>query len=159
MAIPATARSTTPGLPQGALIGAAILIVTALLMVGAVRLSGTQPAQPDPSPMVAQVEVSFEDRADGAVLLFLKPQNKPMGQLAPGTNGFVRGVLRGLARERRAEKIGPQAPFRLTRWADGRLSLDDPATSRHVDLEVFGPTNAGAFATIFLQGLAARETP
>jgi putative photosynthetic complex assembly protein len=68
--------------------------------------------------------------------------------LAPGTNGFVRGVLRGLMRERKAESIGPTAPFRLTHWANGRLSLDDPSTGRHVDLEVFGPTNAGAFAQI-----------
>ena len=70
--------------------------------------------------------------------------------LAPGTNGFVRGVLRGLVRERRADRVGPQPPFRLTRWADGRLSLDDPSTGRHVDLEVFGPTNSGAFAQILL---------
>ena len=60
----------------------------------------------------------------------------------------MRGVLRGLARDRRADGIGRSPPFRLTRWADGRLSLDDPATGRHVDLEVFGPTNAGAFAEI-----------
>jgi putative photosynthetic complex assembly protein len=70
--------------------------------------------------------------------------------LQPGTNGFVRGVLRGLVRERRAERIGPAPPFRLTRWADGRLSLDDPSTGRHVDIEVFGPTNAGAFADILI---------
>jgi hypothetical protein len=30
------------------------------------------------------------------------------------------------------------------------LSLDDPSTGRHVDLEVFGPTNAGAFADILI---------
>ncbi len=39
--------------------------------------------------------------------------------------------------------MGAETPFRLTRWSDGRLSLDDPATDRHVDLEAFGPTNVG----------------
>ncbi len=59
-------------------------------------------------------------------------------------------MLRGLARERRARQVGTAPPFRLTRWADGRLSLDDVETGRHVDLEVFGPTNAGAFADILI---------
>jgi putative photosynthetic complex assembly protein len=65
-----------------------------------------------------------------------------------GTNGFVRGVLRGLARERRLNDVGAQPPFQLTRWSDGRLSLDDPATGRRIDLVAFGPTNAGAFAQL-----------
>jgi putative photosynthetic complex assembly protein len=58
--------------------------------------------------------------------------------------------LRGLARDRRADHVGIAPPFRLTHWANGRLSLDDPSTGRHIDLEVFGPTNAGAFADILV---------
>jgi hypothetical protein len=36
-------------------------------------------------------------------------------------------------------------PFELIYRADGRLTLSDTATGRMVDLESFGPTNAGSF--------------
>ena len=66
--------------------------------------------------------------------------------LPPGTNGFARGVMRGMARERHSREIGSEPPFRLTRWSDGRLSLDDPATGRRIELDAFGPTNTAVFA-------------
>jgi putative photosynthetic complex assembly protein len=142
-------RAVNPTLPRGALIGAAVLVSGSLLMVGVARFTGYRPAQPPPSTVVVSYDLRFEDRADGAVLVY-DPANRLVDTLQPGTNGFVRGVLRGLARERRARQVGTAPPFRLTRWADGRLSLDDPQTGRHVDLEVFGPTNAGAFADILI---------
>jgi putative photosynthetic complex assembly protein len=144
-------------LPRGALLGAGFLVISALLMVGVARLTGYGPAKPPASAVVETYDLRFEDRADGAVLIYSDATNRLVDTLQPGTNGFVRGVLRGLARERRAESIGPTAPFRLTRWADGRLSLDDPSTSRHVDLEVFGPTNAGAFADILVASSQAKD--
>ena len=137
-------------LPRGLLIGAGALVVASLLLVSIARLSGYTPARPPPSAVVDSYDLRFVDRTDGAVLVYATPGNTLVDTLAPGTNGFVRGVLRGLVRERNADHIGHAPPFRLTRWADGRLSLDDPSTGRHVDLEVFGPTNAGAFADILI---------
>jgi putative photosynthetic complex assembly protein len=137
-------------LPRGALVGAGVLVIGSLLMVSIARLTGYAPARPPASAIVERRDLRFDDRPDGAVLIYSTPQERLVDTLPPGTNGFVRGVLRGLARERRADHIGPLEPFRLTRWADGRLSLDDPSTGRHVDLEVFGPTNAGAFADILI---------
>jgi len=142
-------------IPRAALLGAGSLVIGSLLLVGIARLTGYSPAQPDASSIVERSDLRFEDRADGAVLIYTSPQDRLVDTLPPGTNGFVRGVLRGLVRERRADRIGAAPPFRLTRWADGRLSLDDPSTGRHVDLEVFGPTNAGAFADI----LTASQRP
>jgi putative photosynthetic complex assembly protein len=135
-------------LPRGALIGAGVLVIGSLLMVGVARITGYGPPKPPASSVVESADLRFEDRADGAVLIY--SDASLVDTLQPGTNGFVRGVLRGLARERRAEHIGPTQPLRLTRGADGRLSLDDPSTGRHIDLEVFGPTNAGAFADILI---------
>jgi putative photosynthetic complex assembly protein len=137
-------------LPRGAIQGAGFMVVLALVLVAVARLTGYTPAQPPVSTVVDSFALRFEDRADGAVLVYDTADNELTYTIEPGTNGFVRGVLRGLVRERRADHIGPTPPFRLTRWADGRLSLDDPSTGRHVDLEVFGPTNAGDFATILL---------
>ena len=147
-----------PGVPRSALIGAAILVGGSLLLVGLARLTGYTPAQPPVSAIVESRDLRFEDRSDGAVLIYLAGENELIDLLPPGTNGFVRGVLRGLVRERRADHIDSIPPFRLTRWANGRLSLDDPSTGRHVDLEVFGPTNAGAFADILTASDRPKET-
>ena len=68
--------------------------------------------------------------------------------VAPGTNGFLRGVLRGLAQERLRQDAGAATPFVLTRWSDGRLSLTDPVTGRSVYLEAFGPSNVALFAAL-----------
>jgi putative photosynthetic complex assembly protein len=135
-------------LPRGILMAAGVLVLGSLLTVTIARLAGYGPEKPPVSAVIQSCDLRFEDRADGAVLIYSAATNQLVDMLEPGTNGFVRGVLRGLVRERRAEHVGPAPPFRLTRWADGRLSLDDASTGRHVDLEVFGPTNAGAFADI-----------
>jgi putative photosynthetic complex assembly protein len=64
-------------------------------------------------------------------------------------------VLRGMARERRSRGVDSTPPFRLVRWSDGRLSLEDPSTQREIALEAFGPTNSGAFADLFTRAEAA----
>ena len=38
-----------------------------------------------------------------------------------------------------------------------RLSLEDETTGRRVELNAFGPTNAGAFARLLREGPAGRE--
>lgn len=144
-------------LPRGALIGAAALVGASLVLVIGARLTGYQPDQPAPSSVVASSNLRFLDRPDGAIAVYAVPDGRLVDTLAPGTNGFVRGVLRGLARDRRADHVSSEPPFRLTRWADGRLSLDDPSTGRHVDLEVFGPTNSAAFAEILIASQQDKE--
>ncbi len=72
--------------------------------------------------------------------------------VAPETNGFLRGTLRALVRERRQYGVGDEVPFRLLRGADGSLILYDPAIGRRLDLRAFGPTNAGAFASLLNTG-------
>ena len=68
--------------------------------------------------------------------------------LAPGSNGFIRVVMRGLARERRLGDIGAQPPFRLTRYAGGEITLTDTSSGKQIDLGAFGSTNTEAFARL-----------
>ncbi len=65
-------------------------------------------------------------------------------------NGFIRGVLRGMARDRKLRDIGPAAPFTLTLFSDDALTLADPATGRSIELGSFGPTNRQSFADLLL---------
>ena len=94
----------------------------------------------------------FEDMRNGSIQVTDARTGKVAASVEPGTNGFIRGTLRGLARERKRRGIGIEPPFMLTRWADGRISLEDPETGRVIELDAFGPTNGEAFAQLLTAG-------
>jgi putative photosynthetic complex assembly protein len=133
--------------PRGALIGAGSAIALALLAAIAGRLTGSA-AEPPATAAVVAHDLRFEDRPDGGVTVYDASDVQLVAIIAPGSNGFLRGTLRGFARERKRDEIGAQPPFRLTAWADGRLTLEDRSTGRHVELEAFGPTNEAVFARL-----------
>jgi len=135
--------------PRGPLLGAGVLVAVALLLAGAGRIVGTGSASVTAAPVAAR-DLRFEDRADGGVSILDARDGRQVDVAEAGTNGFMRATLRGLARERRLRGVeaGASAPFRVTAWADGRVTLDDPATGRHVELEAFGQTNEAAFARL-----------
>ena len=145
---------SSPPFPRGPLLGAAAMIVAVLIAVAAVRLSGVDVRAPDAAAIVSE-ELRFEDRPDGSIAVLRASDNKLIDTIT-GQSGFVRGALRGLARERKRQGVGEGPPFELIGRADGRLTLRDPSTGRIVDLESFGPTNAGEFARLLA---AARATP
>jgi len=132
-------------LPRVPLIAAVALVLASLVAVAIVRLTGVGVAHYPDAAAVEVRELRFEDRSDGAIRV-VDARDGSEVEVLVGANGFVRGTLRGLARERRRQGVGADLPFRLIGRADGRLTLEDPATGRRVDLESFGPTNAAAFA-------------
>jgi putative photosynthetic complex assembly protein len=139
--------SLNPSLiPRGPLIGLASLALLALVGASAMRLSGVDIHAPDAAAVMTR-ELRFEDRPDGSIAV-IDPKEKQVISTITGQSGFVRGTLRGLARERKRSGLGPEQPFELIGRADGRLTLHDPATGRIVDLESFGPTNASEFARL-----------
>ena len=66
-----------------------------------------------------------------------------------GEQGFLRGTLRALMRERRRQGLDALAPFTLRRHTDARLVLLDPLTTQRIDLDSFGPSNKAVFAGLF----------
>jgi len=140
--------------PRGALLGAGAVLALAIFVAGVGRIHGPEATQPVSQPVLSR-DFRFEDRTDGGVTVIDARNGGQVAIVAPGTNGFLRATLRGLTRARIHQDIGDQTPFRLTEWADGRLTLEDPTTSRHVELAAFGITNAEAFAQL----LTAEATP
>jgi putative photosynthetic complex assembly protein len=66
-----------------------------------------------------------------------------------GEGGFVRGSLRALRYERERRGLAfDGAPYRLVEWRNGRLTLDDPETGYHIELNAFGPNNVAAYRTL-----------
>jgi putative photosynthetic complex assembly protein len=133
--------------PRGPLLGAAALIVFALLVAALAR--ALAPAHPPAGPpAVAERQLRFMDRPDGSVLVEDAGSGATVATLPAGADNFTRGILRALARQRRLRGLTAEDPFRLARLADGRLLLEDPATGERVDLGSFGPTNAAAMARL-----------
>ena len=151
MALQRTQRvAVVEPIPRAILVGAGVLVGFSLLIATAGRLLHWQATPLPAASAVTVLHLNFRDRSDGAVeVLDADRGNSVVSVFAPGTNGFARGVLRGLARQRYRQGVGALPPFTLTRWSDGRLTLVDPQTDRHVSLEVFGPTNAEPFVAIF----------
>ncbi len=151
MSEPGAGRS----IPFGVLWGAAALVGFTLVSAGAARVGVIGPEEKPASEATATRDLRFKDRSDGAVTVHEAGDDRLVAVLPPGGDGFIRGAMRGLARERRQKEVGPEPPFRLTRWDDGRLSLEETGRGRRIDLGAFGPTNAQAFGRL-LTAEAAR---
>jgi putative photosynthetic complex assembly protein len=134
----------------------ALALLCLLLTVGGMRLAGYQPEAPTPGPIVASRDLLVQDLGAGSVQVRDYTSGRPLLHLAPGEGSFIRGVLRGLARERRSHELGAQIPFRLSRHSDGHLRLTDPATGTQIDLQAFGTRNEAAFAPLLGSELVQR---
>jgi putative photosynthetic complex assembly protein len=92
-------------------------------------------------------QLRFEDRSDGSIAVISAPDGRVV-KVIEGEAGFVRGILRAMARERRIKEVNQTIPFELIARADGRLTLLDPATGNRIDLESFGKDNVIEFAVL-----------
>ena len=130
--------------PRWILYFSAGIIAFSLISVGLIRITGNGPDQLAAAPTV-QRSLIFEDLKDGGVRVADGVSGQTLTVLS-GEQGFVRGALRALARERFSRGIGSAQPFNLIARVDGRVTLMDPSTGQRVDLESFGPTNTAEFA-------------
>ncbi|MGQ0672661.1 MAG: photosynthetic complex assembly protein PuhC [Hyphomicrobium sp.] len=138
--------------PTGALVAALFMILIAIAFALTARLTdvgATRLTLPEP---VETLSIRFADLAGGSIGITEADTGRQIQVLAPGEAGFVRVVMRGLAMERMASGLGPETPFNLSRLADGRSVIDDPATGRVVTLDAFGAGNAQTFAAILDRG-------
>jgi len=100
------------------------------------------------TPSVVKV-LKFEDLQDGGVAVIDTSLNQVI-HVVTGEAGFVRGILRTIARERRIRGLGKDEPVRLMSFKDGRLVLHDPLTNTQIELESFGSMNVESFR-VFLK--------
>lgn len=157
-ALPSTPRQDASGrpladsFPRAFLIAAALMVGLSLVSVAAVRVTGNGPDQlraAGQETVTAQTQrpLRFEDRPDGSIAVVDAQSGRVVSQFH-GEQGFVRGALRALARERKARGLGPEQPFELIRRPDGSLLLRDPVSGGQIDLGSFGPSHVEAFATL-----------
>ena len=148
-----TGTGMRAALPQPVrLLGSLLLLV--LLAVGWARWQGVAVRFED-APPLWQRELRFVDAPNGDVLALDAGNGDTVARFA-GEQGFVRGTLRALARERGRRGLGAEAPLQLVAQGDGRLTLRDPATGERIGLEAFGSSNLAVFAALRPAPLAAR---
>ena len=138
--------ASSPFFPRAPLVGLFAVVGLSLVLAATGRMTNIG-ATPVAGTVVAARDLRFADGADGSVVVTDARDGAPV-QVLTGENGFIRGTLRGLARTRKSEGIGPEGAFHLAAWDDGRLTLDDPATGRHIELEAFGSTNTAVFGQL-----------
>lgn len=137
--------------PRPMLLAAGALAVLSIALAAGARITGRGHMEPPVSPVVTARDLRFEDAPNGTVVVHARDAVGPEHEIAvlgAGELMFVRSTLRALARGRRQQGQTPTTPFRLTRYQDGRLTLDDPATQQHLELAAYGSTNAAAFGRL-----------
>ena len=138
--------------PKAVLVFAATLVGGALLLAAMMRLTGTPPQS---SPVLARAatgvvavksrDLSFADQSDGSLRIVDVSTGSTAGVVAAGSeSGFIRGVMRGLMRNRQQRGVDIAPPFRLTKWANGQISITDSTSGYVTDLSGFGDTNRAA---------------
>jgi putative photosynthetic complex assembly protein len=142
-------------LPKHIALVLGLVMLATLILVAVVRYSGVDIRYAD-SPSQQVRLLRFADMDNGDIGVINAQDGSELARFS-GEQGFMRGALRAMARERKRRDIGPMDPFELHARTDGRLTLIDPATHMRLDLESFGPTNAGLFAQL-LQDPPAPKT-
>jgi putative photosynthetic complex assembly protein len=137
--------------PLGRIAPLAAFAAAGLVVLATAFLKERAPTHLVPSPVVETRLLVFSDAPQGAVRVNT-PDGVAVATFGSGEGGFLRGVLRTFARERRGSAVGAEQPFELARHADGRVSLKDPANGQIVVLDAFGATNAAAFVSLFKAG-------
>jgi putative photosynthetic complex assembly protein len=136
--------------------GALLAMVLVIAALGRGQLAATSPSLSEPR---LRVELQFVDRTDGGVDVIRAVDGRKIAEFAPTTNGFARGVLRSMARERRLSGIGRLPPFVLLQRADGGFSLHDPETGRQVSLDGFGAVNEQVFVALLQAARSPTNAP
>lgn len=132
--------------PKGVLMGIGALMLFSIGVAATTRFSHQNHVTMPPTTALQTRDLAFRDLADGGIDITDANTGALITTVQPKTGGFVRGIMRGLIREHRLWDKPSGTSFCLTRWADGRLSIEDPATHESFELEAFGTTNEKVFA-------------
>jgi putative photosynthetic complex assembly protein len=147
----AEALSRPAFLPRRMLLMAAVVVGGTLVLAVPGHRAPVNPATTGETPLATR-DLRFADRDDGAVVVTDARSGAVIEVLPGGSEGFVRGAMRGLVRQRRLGGHGPDLPFRLSTWPDGRITLLDTANGNAMELHAFGRTNAEAFLKLLAIG-------
>jgi putative photosynthetic complex assembly protein len=138
--------------PRALLIAGAALIGLSIAFAISARLWDFGATRVEYAPVTEQRELIFKDLDNGSVGVVDAGLKQQIAEVKPGHDGFVRVVMRSMARDRALLGASNDVPFRLARHTDDMLSLTDLATGEVVMLNAFGTMNRRAFEQFLAKG-------
>ncbi len=135
-------------IPRFILRAAGALILFAFLSVMIGRATNTGLVLTPEATAVETRALHFANAPTGEMAITDDVSGQLVALLSANGDGFIRGVLRGLARGRAVTRTTGGDVYVLTRYDDGRLSIADPVSGARFDLNSFGPDNLEAFARL-----------
>jgi putative photosynthetic complex assembly protein len=130
-------------IPPGLVKMMAALVVTSVAIVAFAAVTD-RPLVGAPKPAeVLEQRTMILLPGEGNQVTVLEEDGRQIVALDNG--GFIAVVLGGLKFERKKQGVAMNEVTTLTRYANGRLTLADPATGWSAELQAFGPGNMAAF--------------
>jgi len=132
-----------------------ILSVSALVLVSMVTIGIATWNRPAAEPVTEVPRISLDLRMvtapSGDVTVLENASGRQIDLLVGDQSGFLRTMIRVIRRD-----LGPiedinSIPFRIEAWHDHRVTMEDLASGRRIDLRAFGPTNAEVFIRWLLE--------
>lgn len=130
--------------PRHILIAIAALVGFTILAVALARITGYDPTQIPLEAEVAGRDIRFVDGDRGDLNVYDASTGVLLEVIPPDEDGFIRGLLRTLERERGKHGVDLDGPYRVSYRADGHFTLEDGSTEFLVSLRAFGATNEAA---------------
>jgi putative photosynthetic complex assembly protein len=138
-------------IPKPALIGAGVLIATAL----AITAAGSAGLYKTPKaafaehrasvPITKSRQLTLRARDDGAILVTDLATGQAVRTIASNEGGFIHYTLTGLRYARQSHGLGQSVNITILQYDDGRLMVKDDATGVLVDVVGYGPTNVASY--------------
>ncbi|MEM9224863.1 MAG: photosynthetic complex putative assembly protein PuhB [Pseudomonadota bacterium] len=119
---------------------ASLILVSRFSDVGTVHDAAAAPQ--------AVYELQFKDLGGDKIAVIDAGTGEALTTMEPHDDGLLRGALRGMGRSRALAELPADAPFQLTRWDTGRVTLSDRLTGDEVPLDAFGPITSGGMADL-----------
>ena len=155
---PAPARAPHPldrpgdphHVPRLPLLMAAGIVMFTVLFVGLHQW--TSGLTGDTASVTFAQEIRFQSLPGDRIAIVDAADGTALTTIEAGSEGLLRGALRGLLFSRDLGNLDPDASYRLERHAGDGLYLVDPLNGRDIRLDSFGPVEAGALADLLALG-------
>jgi putative photosynthetic complex assembly protein len=94
--------------------------------------------------------ITLIQHADGHLVMADAMTGAVHSDSTPVQGGFLRGVVRAFSLKRNAQGVPQEAPYAVTRWDSGRVTLNDLSTGHQVPLDSYGPSVSRIFEPLFV---------